>query len=172
MSKEKNYRHRIDKLNTTHSIDAFDCGQDSLNRYLKKFALMSQRADGAQTYVGIYENNIIGYYTLVVGHVGYEDAPERLIKGLSRNSVPVMLLARLATDLAWQGKGVGAGLLRNAMQRTLQAADIAGIRAFLVHAKDDKAKEFYEHFNFFPSPTDPYHLYLLMKDIRKIMSVS
>ena len=170
MSKETNDRPRIDKLNSTHSIDAFDCGQDSLNRYLKKFALMSQRADGAQTYVGIYEDDIIGYYTLVVGHVAYEDAPERLIKGLSRNSVPVMLLARLATDLAWQGKGVSAGLLRDAMQRTLQAADIAGIRAFLVHAKDDKAKAFYEHFNFFPSPTDPYHLYLLVKDIRKIMS--
>ena len=133
---------------------------------------MSKRADGAQTYVGICKDDIIGYYTLVVGHVAYEEAPERLIKGLSRNSVPVMLLARLATDLAWQGKCVGAGLLRDAMQRILQAADITGIRAFLVHAKDDKAKAFYQHFNFFPSPTDPYHLYLMMKDIRKIMSDS
>jgi len=130
---------------------------------------MSQRADGAQTYVGVYGTDIIGYYTLVVGHVAYEEAPQRLVKGLSRNAVPVMLLARLATDLAWQGKGVGAGLLRNAMQRTVQAADIAGIRAFLVHAKDDKAKAFYEHFNFLPSPTDPYHLHLLVKDIKKIM---
>jgi len=130
---------------------------------------MSQRANGAQTYVGVYGTDIIGYYTLVVGHVAYEEAPERLAKGLSRNAVPIMLLARLATDLAWQGKGVGAGLLRNAMQRTVQAADIAGIRAFLVHAKDDKAKAFYEHFNFLPSPTDPYHLHLLVKDIRKIM---
>ncbi|ESS66581.1 GCN5-like N-acetyltransferase [Methyloglobulus morosus KoM1] len=130
---------------------------------------MSQRADGAQTYVGGSGKEIIGYYTLVVGHVAYEEASDRLVKGLSRNAVPVMLLARLATDLAWQGKGVGAGLLRNAMQRTVQAADIAGIRAFLVHAKDDKAKAFYEHFNFLPSPTDPYHLHLLVKDIRKIM---
>ncbi len=130
---------------------------------------MSQRADGAQTYVGVSGEEIIGYYTLVVGHVAYEDAPDRLVKGLSRNAVPVMLLARLATDLAWQGKGIGAGLLRNAMQRTVQAADIAGIRAFLVHAKDDKAKAFYQHFNFLPSPTDPYHLHLLVKDIRKIM---
>ena len=133
---------------------------------------MSQRADdGAQTYVGVCGEVIIGYYTLIVGHLAYKDAPERLAKGLSRNPVPVMLLARLATDLAWQGKGVGAGLLRNAMQRTLQAADIAGIRAFLVHTKDDKAKAFYEHFNFFPSPTDPYHLYLLIKDIRKTMGL-
>jgi GNAT superfamily N-acetyltransferase len=170
LSRETNNRFRIDKLQSTHQVDAFDCGQDSLNRYLKRYALLSQRADGAQTYVGICGDEIIGYYTLVVGHVAYEDAPGRLVKGLSRNAVPVMLLARLATALAWQEKGVGAGLLRDAMQRTSQAADIAGIRAFLVHAKDDNAKTFYEHFNFFPSPTDPYHLYLLMKDIRKIMS--
>ncbi len=132
---------------------------------------MSQRADGAQTYVGVCGENIIGFYTLIVGNVAYEDAPERLAKGLSHNPVPVMLLARLATDRTWQGQGVGAGLLRDAMQRTLQAADIAGIRAFLVHAKDDKAKAFYEHFNFFPSPADPYHLYLLIKDIRKTMGL-
>jgi GNAT superfamily N-acetyltransferase len=132
---------------------------------------MNQRADGAQTYVGVCRETIIGYYTLVVGNVAYEDAPTRLSKGLSCNSVPVMLLARLATDLDWQGKGVGAGLLRDAMRRTLQAADIAGIRAFLVHAKDDRAKLFYEHFNFFPSPTDPYHLYLLVKEIRKAIGL-
>jgi GNAT superfamily N-acetyltransferase len=166
LTSENKNRCHIEKLHQTHQTDAFDCGQDSLNRYLKRYALMSQRADGAQTYVGACGKDIIGYYTLVVGHVTYEEAPQRLVKGLSRNAVPVMLLARLATDLAWQGKGVGAGLLRNAMQRTAQAAYIAGIRAFLVHAK---AKAFYEHFNFLPSPSDPYHLYLLVKDIRKMM---
>jgi GNAT superfamily N-acetyltransferase len=169
LTTEHKNRCHIEKLQQTHQTDVFDCGQDNLNRYLKRYALMSQRADGAQTYVGISGTEIIGYFTLVVGHVDYEEAPDRLVKGLSRNAVPVMLLARLATDLAWQGKGVGAGLLRNAMQRTVQAADIAGIRAFLVHAKDDTAKAFYEHFNFLPSPTDPYHLHLLVKDIRKIM---
>jgi predicted N-acetyltransferase YhbS len=77
-----------------------------------------------------------------------------------------MLLARLAVSTSWQGKGVGAGLLKDAMLRTLQAADIAGIRAFAVHAKDDKAKAFYEHFDFVPSPSDPYHLFRLLKDLR------
>ncbi|ADE16990.1 GCN5-related N-acetyltransferase (plasmid) [Nitrosococcus halophilus Nc 4] len=170
MIRERADRPRIEKLQRTHEVDAFDCGQEPLNRYLKRYALVNQRADGAQTYVGVSGKDIIGYYTLVVGNVAYEDAPERLAKGLSRHPVPVMLLARLAVDLSWQGKGAGAGLLRDAMQRTLQAADIAGIRAFLVHAKDDKARAFYEHFNFFPSPTDPYHLYLLVKDIRKAMA--
>jgi GNAT superfamily N-acetyltransferase len=80
-----------------------------------------------------------------------------------------MLLARLAVSQHWQGKGLGAGLLKDAMQRTLQAADIAGIRAFAVHAKDESARAFYEHFDFLPSPTDPLHLFLLIKDLRSIV---
>ena len=160
---------RIEKLQRTHEVDGFSCGQDSLDRYLQRYALISQRSDGAQTYVGVSGKKIIGYYTLIVGHVDYEEAAPRLTKGLSKNPIPIMLLARLAVDSEWQSKGVGSGLLRNAMQRTLQAADIAGVRAFLVHAKDEKAKQFYEYFDFLPSPTDPYHLFLLMKDIRKLV---
>ncbi|MEE9355669.1 MAG: GNAT family N-acetyltransferase [Methylococcaceae bacterium] len=169
MTQRKEDCLRIEKLERLHPVDSFDCGEENLNRYLQHYALMSQRADAARTYVGVAGEKVIGYYTLVVSNAVFEDAPERLKKGLSRNPVPVMLLGRLATDLTWQGKGVGAGLLRDAMQRTIQVADIAGVRAFIVHAKDDKAKAFYEHFNFFPSPTDPYHLYLLVKDIRKTM---
>jgi predicted N-acetyltransferase YhbS len=114
---------------------------------------MSPRSDAATTFVGVADEQIIGYYTLVVSNLIYYDAPERIKKRLSRNPVPVMLLARLATDIKWQGQGVGAGLLRDAMQRTIQVADIVGVRAFLVHAKNDKAKAFYEHFDFIPSPT-------------------
>jgi GNAT superfamily N-acetyltransferase len=168
---DRENKPRIEKLQAAHILDAFDCGQESLNRYLKRYALANQRANGAQTYLGLSGDDIIGFYSLVVGHVIYDDAPERLTKGLSRNPVPVMLLARLAVDLGWQGKGVGTGLLRDAMQRTLQVADIAGVRAFLVHAKGDAARAFYEHFDFAPSPTDPYHLYLLVSDIRKAMGV-
>ncbi len=131
---------RIEKLQRTHEVDDFSCGQDSLDRYLQRYALISQRSDGAQTYVGVAGKSIIGYYTLTVGHVDDEEVASRLTKGLSKNPIPIMLLARLAVDSEWQNKGVGSGLLRNAMQRTLQAADIAGVRAFLVHAKDDKAR--------------------------------
>ena len=172
MTQRKENSPRIEKIERLHCVDSFDCGQENLNRYLQQYSLMSQRAEAASTYVGVMNEKIIGYYTLVVSNVVYEDAPERLKKGLSRNPVPVMLLARLATDLDWQGKGIGAGLLRDAMQRTVQVADIAGVRAFLVHAKNDKAKAFYEHFDFYPSPTDPYHLYLLVKDIRKSMQIA
>ena len=77
-----------------------------------------------------------------------------------------MLLARLAIEKAWQGKGLSSGLLKDAMRRTVHAADIAGIRAFTVHAKDDEARSFYEHFGCTPLPSDSYHLFRLLKDIR------
>ena len=85
---------------------------------------------------------------------------------MPRHPIPLLVLARLAVRVDWQGRGVGPGLLRDALQRTLQAADIAGIRALAVHAKDDAAAAFYRHFDFEPSPTDPRHLFLLVKDIK------
>lgn len=101
-----------------------------------------------------------------MGEVAYEQAAERLKKGLARHSVPVMVLARLAIATGQQGQGLGAGLLKDALLRTLQAADIAGIRGFVVHAKDDEARAFYERYDFAPSPSDPYHLFILLKDVR------
>ncbi len=146
---------RIEKLEPSHAIEEFDCGREALNRCLIRYAFQNQRAGASQSYVALTGEKVIGYYTLVVGQVEYGDAPERLTKGLARHPVPIMLLARLAVAVPWQGKGLGAGLLKDAMLRTLQAADIAGIRAFAVHAKDDAARAFYEHFDFVPSPTDP-----------------
>lgn len=157
----------IEKLTRQHAVEEFDCGQDVLNRFLIRFALINQQANASQTYVALANQTVIGFYTLVVGEVALEDAPERLKKGLAHHAVPIMLLARLAVSSAWQGKGVGAGLLKGAMRRTVQAADIAGIRAFAVHAKDDAAVAFYQHFDFVQSPTDPLHLYVLIKDLRR-----
>jgi predicted N-acetyltransferase YhbS len=110
---------------------------------------------------------VIGYYSLAVGQIEYINAPERLRKGLARHPVPIMLLARLAVDKSWQKKGVGRALLRDAVLRTLQAAEIAGIRALAVHAKDDAARRYYEQFDFEASPADPLHLLVLLKDLRK-----
>jgi GNAT superfamily N-acetyltransferase len=159
---------RIEKLTRRHVIDGFDCGQESLNRFLTRFALSNQQANASQTYVGLADDAVIGFYTLVVGEVAFEDAPERLKKGLAHHSVPIMLLARMGVSTAWQHKGVGAGLLRDAMRRTMQAADIAGIRALVVHAKDEIASAFYKHFDFVPSPTDLLHLFILVKDLRQV----
>lgn len=158
---------RIEKLRREHAVDGFDCGREPLNRFLVRFAFPNQQAGASQTYLGLSGDEIIGFYTLVFGQVTYDDAPERIAKGLARHAVPIMLLARLAVSSAWQGRRVGAGLLKDAMRRTLQAADIAGIRAFAVHAKDGQARSYYEHFGFIASPTDPFHLFVLMKDVRR-----
>jgi GNAT superfamily N-acetyltransferase len=90
-------------------------------------------------------------------------------KGIPQHPVPVMILARLAVDLQHQGAGLGKALLKDALLRTAQAADIAGIRALLVHAKDEPARQWYLNWEFEPSPSDPFHLFLLMKDIKAMV---
>ena len=161
---------RIEKLQPRHAVDAFDCSNQDLNRFLQKYALLNQSSGASTTYVGLADQTVIGYYSLAVGSVEYDRVPERVTKGLAHHPIPVMLLARLAVDQQWKNKGVGAGLLKDAMLRTLQAADIVGIRALVVHAKDHHATLFYQHFDFTPSPSDPLHLLILMKDVRKIVA--
>jgi len=160
---------RIEKLRRDHHIEGFDCGKEPLNRFLIRFALQSQLANSAQTYLALSADEVVGYYTLTFGDVAYDDAPERLRKGVARHPIPLMILARLAVASAWAGKRIGSGLLKDALARTLAAADIAGLRAFAVHAKDDEARTFYEHFNFIASPSDPMHLFVLLKDVRALI---
>ena len=157
----------IEKLRGYHDLSRFDCGSDELNRFLERFALANQQAQSAQTYVACRDTVVVGYYSLAFGSVAREQTPERVKKGLARHPIPVMILARLAIDQSMQGKGLGQGLLKDALERTVRAADIGGLRAMLVHAKDDSARVFYEHFNFEPSPTDPYHLFMLLKDLKR-----
>ena len=156
----------IRKLELGDPVDAFNCGQLDLNRYLQRYAWNNQKANSAQTYVVCAEGTLAGYYSLSVAGVDYAEAPQRVIKGLAKYPVPVMLLARLAVDTNFQGKGLGTALLKNALLRTLQAADIAGIRAVIVHAKDDAAMQWYERFGFEPGPAAPMQLFLLLKDIQ------
>jgi len=157
----------IEKLSRDHLLNDFDCGQEALNGWLRKHALQNHGAGAAQTYVGLAGSVVIGYYSLAVGQIEYNDAPERLQKGLARHPVPVMLLARLAVHKNWQSRGVGRALLRDVVLRTAQAADIAGIRALAVHAKDEHARRYYEQFDFVASPADPLQLLVLLKDSRK-----
>lgn len=160
---------RVEKLRPDHAVGDFDSGREELNRYLVRYAWASQQAGAGQTYVGLVGQTVVGYHTLAVGQVVREEAPQRLSQGLARHPLPIMLLARLAVDRRWQGHGIGKALLKDAMLRTLQAADIAGIRALAVHAKDEQARAFYERFDFVPSPTDPMHLFILLKDVRLAM---
>jgi len=166
---DKTPKPTIAKLTVNHDPARFDCGHTALNTFIRLNALSGQRANISQTYVAVMDTTIIGYHTLVVGDVSYEDAPERLAKGLPRHPVPVMLLARLAVDRTWQGKGLGAALVTDAMRRTLQVADIVGVRALLVHAKDEEAKSFYAYLGFEPFHREPLTFYRLLKDLRAML---
>ena len=107
---------------------------------------------------------------MAVGSVEPAAAAPRVIKGIPQHPVPVMILARLAVDLQHHGVGLGKALLKDGLLRTAQAADIAGIRALLVHAKDESARQWYLNWEFDPSPSDPFHLFLLMKDLKAILA--
>ena len=156
----------IGKLRQDHQLDEFDCGQDDLNRFLRRQAWASQQSNSAQTYVLVDGLAVRGYYSLAAGSVKHEAASERVRKGQTRHPIPVILLARLAVDRSLQGRGVGAALLKDALVRVAGAADMIGARALLVHAKDERAKSFYAHFGLEPSATDPLHLFLVTKDLK------
>jgi GNAT superfamily N-acetyltransferase len=159
----------IEKLRREHLLEGFDCGKEDLNRFLKRQAWNNQQANSAQTYVLAKDLRVFGYYSLAAGSVTHDQSTERVKKGLARHPVPVILLARLAVDSSLQGRGVGAAVLKDALLRTAHAADTIGARALLVHAKDDSARAFYQHFTFEPSPSDPYHLLLIMKDLLRMV---
>ena len=157
-------------LTRRHNCDSFDSGSKPLDDYLKQFAWVNQQAGAARTYVATRGNRVVGYYTLAYGSVEHEQASRRVRKGLARHPIPVMVLARPAVDGPHRGQGVGKGLLKDALLRTLHAADIAGLRAVIVHAKDESAKEFHSRFGFEPSPVDQFHLMLLLKDLRRLVT--
>ena len=157
---------RIEKLQRQHAVESFTCGQPELDRFLVRHALQAQQSNSSQTYLALNGAEVVGFYTLVAGQVEHADAPLRVAKGMPRHPIGLMVLARLAVHSSMKGRGLGSGLLLDAMSRTLQVADIAGVRALAVYAKDDQAAEFYRHFGFEPSPTDPHHLFRIIKDIR------
>ncbi len=157
----------IEPLSKTKDLSQFDCGKhESLNLWLKRFALQNQNSETARTYVVHRSNVVVAYYSISVGSVARESAPERIARGLAAHPVPVSLIARLAIDEREQGKGLGKALLKDALSRIAHAADIVGIRAVLVHAIDGDAAAFYKKFGFKESPIDKLHLMLLIKDLR------
>ena len=159
----------VRKLAASDNVNVFDSGHPALDQFLQRFALTNQKANSAQTYVSCQDGAVVGFYSLAVGSVEPGNAAPRVLKGIARHPVPVMILARLAVDLKHQGVGLGRALLRDALLRTAQAADIAGIRALLVHAKDDAARQWYLNWDFEPAPTDSFHLFLLLKDLKAIL---
>jgi GNAT superfamily N-acetyltransferase len=157
------------KLSPDHDLSLFQCGESTLDDWLKRRALQNEESGASRTWVVCIENRVVGYYALAVGAVTHEDAPGRIRRNMP-DPVPVMVLGRLAVDQTVHGQDIGRGLLRDAILRTLQAAEIAGIRAILVHAISERAKQFYLKSGFVPSPVDPMTLMITVAEAAHSLS--
>ena len=155
-------------LGAGHRLEGFDCGKPALNAWLWRHALQSQAAGSARTFVVTDDGRVVGYFSLTVGQVDVVEAPERVRKGMGRYPIPVVILARLAVDLRDHGRGIGRGMLVDAIRRALVIADEAGVRAMLTHPIDAEARAFYERYGFVPSPVREGQLLLLLKDARAV----
>lgn len=156
-------------LAPSHDTATFNCGNAALNQFLQRYALANQTNGSARTFVSLSGSQIIGYYSLAAASAEHAGVPPRVSKGLARHPIPMLLLARLAVEVKAQGQGVGRSLLQSALGKYLQASEVIGCRALMVHAIDEAAIGFYQSYGFEPSPVDSAHLYLLTKDIRKTL---
>lgn len=158
-------------ITSAHDVKHFDCGPAALNEFLVKYAVANAAAGLARTFVTTIQDQpaVIGYFSIAAGSIERETAPERVAKGTPRHAIPVVLLARLAVDLNYQGRNIGEGLLREALLKILEASSLIGVRAVLVLAKNQMAADFYARYGFVPSPVDPFHMLLILKDIAKIV---
>ena len=157
-------------LDARHQLDGFDCGKQGLNDWLIRHARQAQASGSAKTYVVVEGDRVAGYFCLTVGQADALEAPERIGKGMGNYPIPVVILARLAVSLHDQGKGIGIGMLQEAIRRTAAIADQAGVRALLTHPIDDEASRFYQRFGFEPSPIREQQLLLLLKDARRLLA--
>jgi GNAT superfamily N-acetyltransferase len=156
-----------------HATSEFDCGSPSLTDWLREVAPMAQRAGTNRVYVACYrgEAAVAGYYALAAASIEQAEASPRALQGAGRSPIPAILLARLGVDGRAQGQGLGRALVRDALLRVAQAADVVGVRAVLIHAESSRARDFYLSLaEFEPSPTDPLHLILLLKDLRRTLT--
>ena len=159
---------RPEKLSTEHDLSAFNSGEPVLDQWLQRHALPNEGSGASRTYVVCAGRKVIGYCTLAAGAVAHTHAPGRIKRNMP-DPVPVVILGRLAVDQASQGQGIGTGLLQDAVLRILQAAEIAGVRAILVHAISEPAKRFYEKHGFVASPLDPAIVMITTAEAAKIV---
>ena len=155
-----------EKLRADHDLSAFECGEPALDDWLRRRALRNEESGASRTYVVCAGKQVVGYYALAVGAVVHAAAPGRVRRNMP-DPVPVMVIGRLAVHQRFQGRGIGRGLLRDAVLRTLQASEIAGIRAILVHAISEQARKFYVECGFVASPVDPMTLMITVAEAAK-----
>ena len=160
---------RPELLAPRHKLEEFDCGKPVLNDWLVRHARQAQGAGSTKTFVAADEDQVLGYFSLTVGQIDTFEVPERMRKGMGHYPLPVVLLARLAVSTSAQGRGLGWGLLQDAIARTVLISEQAGVRTMLTHPLDQEAAAFYTRFGFVPSPLRAQQLLLLLKDARQLL---
>ncbi|HRD89801.1 MAG TPA: GNAT family N-acetyltransferase [Accumulibacter sp.] len=152
-------------LSAAHHLDTFDCGEAVLDDWLKRRAMANQLSGASRTFVvADREQHVYGYYAMAAGAVSHQTATRSVRRNMP-DPFPVMILARLAVDHRAQGTKLGASLLQDAVKRTAIVSQNAGVRALLVHAINDQAKQFYEHYGFQISPVHPMTLMLRLSSV-------
>jgi GNAT superfamily N-acetyltransferase len=146
-------------LSQEHDTTNFDCGHGELNTWLAQQAPASE-GQSARTYVVAVDRRVVAYYCLAAGSVLREGMPSAKLRSGLPQPVPIVVIGRLAVDKGFKGRGFGKGLLKDAVLRCLQASDLVGVRAVVVHAIDDEAVNFYLKFGFRRSPTNERTLIL------------
>jgi GNAT superfamily N-acetyltransferase len=166
----------IEAITPAHQTGDFDCGSEAQTTWLQRHALQAHRSDTAKVYVVCLADSsgVVGYYALAAGSVSHGAAPQRATKGVGRYPVPVIVLTRLGVDRDEQGRGLGSALVRDALFQVASIADRVGVRALLIHAENEAAAAFYARLDIGlePSPTDPLHLILLIKDLRSAIAAA
>jgi GNAT superfamily N-acetyltransferase len=153
-------------LGAEHDLGAFDSGVDALDEWLRNRALANEASGGSRTFVSLVDGRVAGYYSLAATSILHSVATSRTRRNMP-DPVPAILIARLAVDRAWQGKGWGGDLLQDAVGRSVSAAGLIGVRTLLVHAISDAAKSFYERFGFRASPAEPMTLMITLEEVRR-----
>ncbi|MEA1049882.1 GNAT family N-acetyltransferase [Lamprobacter modestohalophilus] len=154
-------------LDARYQLEPFECGKPALTDWLLRHARQAQGSGSARTFVVRDGDRVAGYYSLTVGQIDTLDAPERIRRGMGQYPIPLVILARLAVDIAYQGRGLGISLLQDAIRRTIAMAQQAGIRALLTHPIDADAEAFYRRFGFESTLVNERQLILLLKDARR-----
>ena len=156
-------------LGANHVLEDFDCGKPGLNDWLLRHARQAQASGSAKTFVVTDGHRLAGYYSLAVGQIDTLEAPDRVRKGMGGYPIPVVILARLAVAMQDHGRGIGIGMLQDAIRRTVAISEQAGVRALLTHPIDVDAERFYLRFGFEASPAQEKQLLLLLKDARRLL---
>jgi GNAT superfamily N-acetyltransferase len=166
----------IEPLASDHDVASFDCGSEAQTDWLRRHAYQAHKSDTSKVYVVCRRRTrlVVGYYALAAGSIDHEAASPRMLKGVGRCAIPVIILTRLGVDRSEQGRGLGLALVRDALLQTAAVADSVGVRALLIHCETPEARAFYERIDpaFEASPTDPLHLFLLIKDLREAIAAA